>query len=140
MRAWPALVAATAAGAVAWMAAGAPALERAVSARDSLKPFAAAVAARYPPPTPLVFYEQPIRSIVVYVGRRIPTLGAARAIRPGVGVIASGRAHRALAEARVLGAPLLVREGRIGNLARARIVLAEGLADARRDVASLCRQ
>src|SRR5439155_1582384 len=47
-RAWAALLAAVGTATVLWMAAGQPALEAAVSRRDSLKLFASAVAARYP--------------------------------------------------------------------------------------------
>src|SRR5207245_10700745 len=48
-RAWAAVVAVVATAVVLWMAVAEPALEAAISRRDSLKPFASSVAARYPP-------------------------------------------------------------------------------------------
>src|SRR5439155_22742464 len=100
-------------------------LEEQVNRHDSLKAFARAVAARYPPPAELVFYGEPIRSLVVYLGRHVPSVSKPGALTPGQGVIATDEAYRALAAAARVGPPLLSAEGRVGNLRRGRIVLAE---------------
>jgi 4-amino-4-deoxy-L-arabinose transferase-like glycosyltransferase len=128
---WRVLLVGVAAGAAVWSVVGAPALEQAVSRRDSLRPFAEAAAQRFPPPAALVFYREPIRPVVVYVGRRVPTLARAEDAAPGSGLIARGNAYRTLADAGLLGAPLASGEGRVGNLARARVVLAERAAPTR---------
>src|SRR5207248_1615574 len=75
-RAWALLVGFTAAAVGVWMVLGAPALERAVSRGDSLKAFAAAVAARHPPPDGVAFYRETIRPIAVYLGRPVPRVDA----------------------------------------------------------------
>ncbi|HYV56596.1 MAG TPA: glycosyltransferase family 39 protein [Candidatus Nitrosopolaris sp.] len=123
--AWRVLVALTAAGTIAWMAVGAPALDGQESRRDSLKPFAALVAVRRPPPAELVFYGPTIRPLVVYLGRHIPSIREAGALVAGQNVIATEDAFRTLAVAARVGAPLLSAEGRVGNLGRERVVLAE---------------
>ena len=125
LRAWRVLVTLTMAGSIAWMAAGAPALEAQESRRDSLKPFAALVAARRPPPAEIVFYGPPIRSLVVYLGRHVPSVREAGALAPGQNVIATEDAFRRLTVAARVGPPLLSAEGRVGNLGRERVVLAE---------------
>ena len=125
LRAWRVLVALTAAGTIAWMAVGTPALEAQESRLDSLKPFAVLVEARRPPPAELVFYGPPIRSLVVYLGRRVPSIREAGMLAPGQNVIATEDAFRALAVAARVGPPLLSAEGRVGNLGREHVVLAE---------------
>jgi len=124
-RAWAALLALVAAGTVLWMAAGQPALEAAISQRDSLKPFASAVAARYPPPAQLAFWGDTIRPIAVYVGRPMPTFRRRADLVPGVALVASEPAMRDLLGAGVVGFPMLSAEGRVGNVARGRVVLLE---------------
>jgi len=126
-RAWPVVIGVLAVGAALWMVAGEPALAQAISARDSLKPFAEAVATRYPPPAPLVFYGDPIRSVAVYVGRQVPSARRPRRIGPRTAVIATEPAYEEIAEAGLVGPALLVAEGRVGNEARGRVVLAERL-------------
>ncbi len=122
-RAWAALVTLVAAGTVLWMASGQPALEAAISRRDSLKPFAAAVAARYPPPTPLAFWGEPIRAVAVYVGRPMPALRRREELAPGLALVGSEPGLRALLAAGVVGFPMLSAEGRLGNVARGRVML-----------------
>ena len=124
-RAWAALVTLVAAGVVLWMAAGQPALEAAISRRDSLKPFAAAVAARYPPPAPLAFWGEPIRPVAVYVGRPMPALRRREDLAPGLALVGSEPGLRALLAAGVVGFPMLSAEGRLGNVARGRVMLLE---------------
>jgi len=121
-RAWALLVGITAAAVGAWMLLGAPAVERAVSRRDSLKAFARAVAARHPPPDPVVFYGETIRPIVVYLGRSVPRVDSV----PADGaVIATGEAALRLARRGAPALPVLVAEGRVGNLSRGTVVLLE---------------
>ena len=124
-RAWAALVALLATTAVVWMAAGQPALEAAISRRDSLKVFAAAVAARYPAPAPLAFWQETIRPVAVYVGRPMPTLRRREDCAPGLALVGSEPALRGLLAAGVTGSPVLSAEGRLGNIARGRVLLLE---------------
>ena len=124
-RAWALLVGFTAVAVGAWMVLGAPALERAVSRRDSLKTFAGAVAARHPPPDRIVFYGETIRPIAVYLGRPAPPVDAVPA---DAAVIATGDAASRLARAGTPALPVLVAEGRIGNLSRGTVVLLENPA------------
>jgi 4-amino-4-deoxy-L-arabinose transferase-like glycosyltransferase len=131
LEAWPLALALAAAATIVWMVAGVPALEQAASRRDSLRAFAAAVAARFPPPAPVVFAGTVIRPLVVYVGRPVPAVKA-EAITDGMGVIATEAEYARLVERARAGPPLALAEGRIGNLARARIVLAEGVGPRRR--------
>ncbi|HLK10957.1 MAG TPA: glycosyltransferase family 39 protein [Candidatus Binatia bacterium] len=126
LEAWPIGLGLLAAGSAVWMVAGVPALEQAASRRDSLRAFAAAVAARFPPPAPIVFSGAPIRPLVVYLGRDVPVAGP-DGIAAGVGVIATEPEYRRLVEHARAGPPLALAEGRVGNLARDRIVLAEGV-------------
>ena len=126
-RAWRGLVMLTAAASLAWMVVGQPALEAAVTRRDTLKPFARAAAARFPPGLPLAFYGAGVRQVVVYVGRPIPSLGhRAERIAPGQGVIARQAAYQALAAAGRVGPPLATATGRVDAIERATLVLAEG--------------
>jgi 4-amino-4-deoxy-L-arabinose transferase-like glycosyltransferase len=125
-QAWGALAAATFAVTLAWMTIGMPLLEQATTRRDSLRTFAEAVAARFPD-QPLAFYAQPVRSIIAYVGRPIPALRRrATRIEPGTAVIALEPAHAALAAAGYVGPPLATASGRVGNLERATLIVAEG--------------
>jgi hypothetical protein len=121
-RAWALLVGLTAAAVGAWMVLGAPAVDRAVSRHDSLKTFARAVAARHPPPDRVAFYGETIRPIAVYLGRLVPRVDAVRA---DAAVITTGDAALSLAPSGEAALPVLVAEGRVGNLSRATVVLLE---------------
>jgi hypothetical protein len=121
---WRALLATVATATAVWLLFGTPAVERTVSRRDSLRAFAETAARRFPAPQGLVFYRSPIRPIVVYVGRRVPTLTRLDDAPAGTGVIARAGAYRALVETGLVGEPLASADGRVGNLARSRIVLA----------------
>jgi 4-amino-4-deoxy-L-arabinose transferase-like glycosyltransferase len=128
-RAWGGLVALVAGASVIWLAAGEPRLEAATSVRDSLKAFGVEAGVRFPPGRPLAFYGASVRPVVVYVGRAVPSLDRRpEAIEPGQGLIAFEPAYRALAEAGYVGPPLATASGRIGNVERATLVLAEGVA------------
>ena len=124
-RAWAALLAVVATATLLWMAAGQPALEAAVSRRDSLKLFASAVAARYPPPAPLAFWRDPIRPVAVYVGRPMPTLRRPEDVTPGLALVGSEPALWRLLDAGVNAFPMLEAEGRVGNITRGRVMLME---------------
>lgn len=133
-RAWAGLVVLVGAASVLWLIAGEPALEAATSRRDSLAAFARDAAARFPPGRPLAFYGAGVRPVVVYVGRPVPSLGRAPdRIAPGSGIIAFEPAYRALAKAGYVGPPLAIGAGRIGNVDRAVLVLAEGQAPSTRN-------
>ena len=126
-RAWRGLVVLIAATSLAWMVVGQPALEAATTRRDTLKPFARAAAARFPPGLPLAFYGAGVRTVVVYVGRPIPSLGhRADRIAPGQGVIAREAAYQELAAAGRVGPPLATATGRVDAIERATLVLSEG--------------
>jgi 4-amino-4-deoxy-L-arabinose transferase-like glycosyltransferase len=135
-RAWRALLGAVAVAMVAWLLVGAPALERRVSRRDSLKAFAAAVEARVPAGVALAFFAEPIRSVVVYSGRPIPTARRRADLAPGTALIVRKAAYRRLARAGLVGPPLLAARGRTGNVARERVLLVRAL-DLRRASAQL---
>ncbi len=124
-RAWAALTVATAMASLAWLLVGVPALERAISERDSLKEFAQAVGARYPVPAALGFDRHLVRPVVVYAGRHIPTLRRRDARIPGLALIATEPAYRERMESGVGGPPLLTGTGRVGNVARDSLVLFE---------------
>src|SRR5262249_28675018 len=99
----------------------------ATTSRDSLVTFARTAAERFPPGHPLAFYGPTIRTVVVYVGRPLPSLERRpERIQPGEGLIAFEPAYRKLASAALAGAPLAFASGRIGNAERATLVLAEG--------------
>jgi len=125
-RAWGATVALLGAGSALWLALGAPALEASTASRDTFRDFGREVAARVPADRPLVFYGEPVRSIVVYVGRPIPSIRRRPERLPPDGwVLAFEPAYRALAQAGLVGPPLVRATGRIGNLGRGEVVLAE---------------
>jgi hypothetical protein len=124
-RAWGVLVGLTAVLIACWMVVGVPALEQSISRRDSLKPFALGVAARRPPPEPLAFWDEPVRSVAVYLGRPVPTIHRAEDVSPGLAVIATETSFRALAQGGVVSFPLLTAEGRIGNEGRGHVALLE---------------
>ncbi len=124
-RAWGVLVGLTAVLVACWMVVGVPALEQSISRRDSLKPFALGVAARRPPPEPLAFWDEPVRSIAVYLGRPVPTIRRVEDVSPGLAVIATETSFRALAKGGVVSFPLLTAEGRIGNEGRGHVALLE---------------
>ena len=124
-RAWRVLAGALVVGMAGWMVVGQPGLERAISGRDSLKPFAMAVVGRYPAPAAVGIFGESIRPLAVYLARRVPTLRRRDALAPGLAVIVTEPAYARLESAGLLGPALLDAEGRIGNLGRARVVLAE---------------
>ena len=124
-RAWPPLLALVATATILWMAVAQPALEVAISRRDSLKSFARTVAARYPPPAQLAFWGDTIRPVAVYVGRPMPTFRRREDLAPGLALVASEPAMRDVLGAGVVGFPMLSAEGRLGNVARGRVVLLE---------------
>ena len=128
-RAWAAVVAVVATAVVLWMAVAEPALEAAISRRDSLKPFASSVAARYPPPARLAFWGDTIRPVAVYVGRPMPTFRRRADLAPGLALVGSEPAMRRLLDAGVVGFPMLSAEGRLGNVARGRVMLLEVATD-----------
>jgi 4-amino-4-deoxy-L-arabinose transferase-like glycosyltransferase len=116
--------------AAAWMGFGVPALERATTAHDSIRPFAARVAALVPAGGRVVFVGEPVRSLVVYLSGRLPggRLPAVRRREPlpaGGFVVARDADHRALLGERRVGPPLAAGEGRLGNLGRGWLVLAQ---------------
>jgi hypothetical protein len=113
------------------MLAGVPALEQAISRRDSLKPFALGVTARRPPPEPLAFWDEPVRSVAVYLGRTVPTIRRVEDVPPGLAVIATETGFRSLAKGGVVSFPLLTAEGRIGNEGRGRVALLDASPPAR---------
>ena len=121
--AWRPLLVAVALAMIGWLVAGSPALERQTSRRDSLKAFATAVAAHVPAEQALAFFNEPIRSVVVYSGRTIPTARRRADLVPGTTLIVRGAAYRRLARAGVVGRPLLAARGRTGNVARERVFL-----------------
>ena len=126
-RAWRAVLATAALVASLWLLIGIPALERQTGRRDSLRSFAVAVATRVPPGSPLAFFAEPIRSVVVYSGRIIPTARRRADLVPGTTLIVREAAYRRLRRAGVVGPPLLVGRGRTDNVARGRVVLARAL-------------
>jgi 4-amino-4-deoxy-L-arabinose transferase-like glycosyltransferase len=126
-RAWRAVLVTVAVVAGAWLLVGVPALERQTSRRDSLRAFAAGIAARVPPGAPLAFFAEPIRSVVVYGGRTIPTIRRRAEVVPGTNLVVREAAYRRLRRAGVVGPPLLVGRGRTDNVARGRVVLARAL-------------
>lgn len=124
---WGPLIALTAALAAGWVAVGAPVVAAAAPGPASFRRFALAARARFPAPSGLAFYGEPVRTVVVYVGRPVRSLGRdPDAVTPGLGVIASEAAHARLAAAGVVGEPLARAHGRVGNLAHGTLVLAEG--------------
>ena len=126
-RAWGGLAVLVAVASLAWMVVGEPAMDAATTRRDTLKPFALAAAAHFPAGHPLAFYGATVRTVVVYVGRPIPSLERRPdRLAPGQGVIALEAAYRALAAAGRVGPPLATATGRVGALERATLVLAEG--------------
>jgi 4-amino-4-deoxy-L-arabinose transferase-like glycosyltransferase len=126
LRLWGPLLAVTGALAVGWFAVGAPAVAAAAPAATSLRRFAYAARERFPGPAALAFFGLPVRSIVVYVGHPVPTLARDRSrIVPGLGVIATAPAYARLSADGLLGQPLVIGEGQIGNLEHGTLVLAE---------------
>jgi 4-amino-4-deoxy-L-arabinose transferase-like glycosyltransferase len=127
LRLWGPLLAVTGALAAGWFAVGAPAVAAVTPDATSLRRFAVAARERFPEPSALAFYGLPVRSVVVYVGHPIPSLSRDRSrITPGLGVIATAQAHARLSADGLLGEPIVIGEGRIGNLEHGTLVLAEG--------------
>jgi 4-amino-4-deoxy-L-arabinose transferase-like glycosyltransferase len=127
LRLWGPLVALTGTLAIGWLAVGAPRVAAATTDAVSFRDLARTVRERYPAGAPLAFYGPAVRTVVVYVGRPIPSLGRrATAIAAGMGVIATLPAYQALAQGGYVGDTLAVAEGRTGNLERNTLVLAEG--------------
>ena len=127
LRLWGPLIALTGALAAGWFAVGGPTVAAAVPSSASLRHFGHEVASRFPPPAAVAFYGLPVRSVIVYAGRAIPSLERDDAgIRPGLGVILREQAYGRLAAAGVVGDRLAVGEGRIGNLDHGTLVLTVG--------------
>jgi hypothetical protein len=80
-----------------------------------------------PADTPLAFFGEPIRSVVVYSGRTIPTLRRRADVAPATMLIVREDAYRRLGRAGIVGPPLLVGRGRTDNVARGHVVLARAL-------------
>jgi len=128
-RAWAGLVVIVGAASIVWLIAGEPAMDVAASRSDSLAAFGRAAATRFPQGTPLSFYGPTVRSVVVYVGRPVPSLERRPdRIGPGDGVIALAPAYQALAKDARVGPPLASGAGLVGNVEHATLVLAEGKA------------
>jgi 4-amino-4-deoxy-L-arabinose transferase-like glycosyltransferase len=126
---WGVIAGLVAAGTVLWLVLAAPRIEAETSRRDSVKGFATEVKDRYPGERPLAFYGAPVRAIVVYAERKIPSLGRQpERITPGMGVIAFAPAHQALVSSGYVGPALATGSGRIGNITRGELVLAEAVA------------
>ena len=123
--AWRMLAACVAVAMAVAMGVVVPALERATSASDSFAIFAATVAARVPSSERLVFYGDVVRPVVVALGRDVPPIPRGAPIPEGVSVIVGEADYRALVAKAALGPPRAIGEGRTGNLARGRLVLAE---------------
>jgi hypothetical protein len=123
--AWRLLAACVAVAMAVTMGVGVPALERATSASDSFALFAAMVAARVPPTERLVFYGDVVRPVVVALDRDVPPIRRGGAIPAGASVIVGESDYRELVARAALGPPRALGEGRTGNLARGRLVLAE---------------
>jgi 4-amino-4-deoxy-L-arabinose transferase-like glycosyltransferase len=127
LRLWGPLLAVTGALAAGWLAVGAPAVAVVAPNAASMRRFADAARERFPGPSDLAFFGEPVRSVVVYVGHPVPSLGRDRSrIASGLGVIATARAYARLSADGLLGEPILVGEGRIGNLEHGTLILAEG--------------
>jgi len=128
LRLWGPLAAVTGALTIGWLAVGAPTAAVRASQAQSLRPFADTVRARFPEPGGLAFYGETVRSVIVYVGHPVPSLGRdAGRITPGLGVIATPAAYEVLAGAGYVGPTLAIGSGLTGNLERSTLVLAEGL-------------
>jgi 4-amino-4-deoxy-L-arabinose transferase-like glycosyltransferase len=129
LRLWGPLVAVTGALVLGWFVVGEPAASASDPAAPSLRRFAAAARDRFPDDGRLAFFGLPVRSVVVYAGRPIPSLARdADRITTGLGVIATARAYERLAAAGRVGEPLARGTGRVGNLDDGTLVLAEGRA------------
>ena len=92
-----------------------------------MKPLARAIVERYPLPAPLVFAGPTIRPLVVYAQRTIPSRPPGAPFSPAVAVIAPDAVYAPLARQGRVGPPVLTGEGRIANLARTRVVVADVL-------------
>jgi 4-amino-4-deoxy-L-arabinose transferase-like glycosyltransferase len=123
---WGIIAAMIAAGTLLWLVVAAPQIEVETSRRDSVKAFALVVQERFPGTRPLAFYAAPVRAVVVYAERNIPSLGRqVDRIAPGMGVIAFAPAHQALVNTGYVGPALATAHGRVGNITRGELVLAE---------------
>lgn len=126
---WGIVAGLVAVGSVLWLVLAAPRIEAETSRRDSVKAFAIEAKDRFPASRPLAFYGAPVRAVVVYAERNIPSLGRQpERITPGMGVIAFAPAHQALVNTGYVGPALATGSGRIGNITRGDLVLAEGTA------------
>ncbi len=124
---WRAVIGTAAATMAAWMAAGVPRLAKAVSDRDSLRPFAVEVRRLSADDARLAFYPLPMRPVVVYLGRHVPTLRR-RELASAASVITTVAMQRDLERAGVVGRPVVAAVGRAGNLGRVEVVLAPVVA------------
>jgi hypothetical protein len=124
---WRVLLGLSVAGTLLWMVTIQPAIRHARAADASLRPFAAAVRENLPEGAPLYFFGPVLRPLVVYWGRPIPNL---RRDLSGVG---SERSYLIVNEADLPTLSEAKREirtvaghvGRVGNLARGRVLLVE---------------
>jgi 4-amino-4-deoxy-L-arabinose transferase-like glycosyltransferase len=127
LRLWGPLLGLTVGLAGLWLALGAPAVAEQTTARASLRSLAETARRRFPAPGALAFYGPESRSIVVYVGHPVPTLGRdASRIAPGMGIIATLPAYQVLAQNGYVGDSIAMAEGQVGNLEQGTLVLAEG--------------
>ena len=127
LRLWGPLIALTVALEAGWFAVAGPTIAAAVPSSASLRGLAVEAGTRFPAPAPLAFYALPVRSMVVYAGRPIPSLERDdRRIEPGLGLIVRQGAYDRLAAAGLVGERLAVGEGQIGNLERGTLVLTTG--------------
>ncbi|HEV7735072.1 MAG TPA: glycosyltransferase family 39 protein [Candidatus Binatia bacterium] len=127
-QAWGAIAALIAAASLLWLVLVAPQIEAETSRRDSVKPFGLAVKEHIAADQPLAFYGPPVRAVVVYAERNIPSLHRQPdRITLGMGVIAFAPAHQALVNTGYVGPALATGSGRIGNITRGELVLAEAL-------------
>ena len=102
-----------------------PTIQSEVAARASLKPFVAAVKRNVPEGAPLYFFGQVLRPVVVYWGRPIPRLRrdlAYAGSAPTYIIVTEEYLPRLLATDRDIRT-IAEHVGRIGNLARGRVLL-----------------
>ena len=124
---WRQLIGLGIAGTLAWMLVIQPSIQSALAGRASLKPFAAAVTDNVPEGAPLYFFGQILRPVVVYVGRPIPRLrqhGARTAPGPTYIIVTEASLPRLLETGRHVRT-IAEHVGRVGNLARGRVLLVE---------------
>jgi 4-amino-4-deoxy-L-arabinose transferase-like glycosyltransferase len=110
---------------VLWMLVIQPSVESALAARISLKPLGEAVAREVPPDTPVYFFGRPLRPVIVYARRSIPSLQRnvkSLGKRPTY-VIASEANVRRFRRRGLEPQIVTERVGRTANLATGRVLL-----------------